>query len=68
MLLLMTNSEKLSRLICESAEMIYEKYQNDAYGLNSCTQEYNKAEMRRNKLLIDLLTYQECDSFIDCQV
>ena len=46
----------LSDIKCFMANMIYEKWQTIAYGIQSCGYPYDKAEVEKLKLQIDLLS------------
>ena len=46
----------LSDIKCLIANMIYEKWQTEVYGIQACGYPYDKAEVEKLKLNIDFLT------------
>lgn len=51
------NNDKLFAYKCDFAELVYTKYQQDAYGLKQCSSTYTSDESEQLKLKIDQLSY-----------
>jgi len=66
--MLMDNCEKISSLKIESAQMVYNKYLHDYYAITACRSPFVEELVIKNTLLIDLLSYQESGSYINCEL
>jgi len=51
------NDTKLTELKCEFANLVYSKYQNDAYSLKACQKDYNPIKAKELMMKIDLLSH-----------
>lgn len=50
-------TKSYNKAACEFAQIVYEKWQRDAYGLHACESDYKIEDVEKRKLELDILKF-----------